>query len=48
MADYQTRAWKGKHALQCGWTRVKKVGLAGHWWHMPLVLALGRQRQVDF
>jgi hypothetical protein len=22
--------------------------LAGQWWHMPLILALGRQRQVDF
>jgi hypothetical protein len=22
--------------------------LAGQWWHMPLILALGRQTQVDF
>jgi hypothetical protein len=22
--------------------------LAGQWWHMPLIPALGRQRQVDF
>jgi hypothetical protein len=21
---------------------------AGQWWHMPLIPALGRQRQVDF
>ena len=24
-----------------------KISLAGHWWHMPLIPALGRQRQVD-
>jgi hypothetical protein len=22
--------------------------LAGQWWHMPLVPALGRQKQADF
>jgi hypothetical protein len=28
---------------------IKKKGhSAGQWWHMPLILALGRQRQVDF
>jgi hypothetical protein len=26
----------------------KIVEKAGQWWHMPLILALGRQRQVDF
>jgi hypothetical protein len=28
--------------LPC-WTR-----LAGQWWHMPLILAIGRLRQADF
>jgi hypothetical protein len=29
-------------------TFIKKALLAGQWWHTPLILALGRQRQVDF
>jgi hypothetical protein len=27
---------------------VKIVGMAKQWWSMPLIPALGRQRQVDF
>jgi hypothetical protein len=26
----------------------KKSIFAGQWWHMPLIPALGRQRQMDF
>jgi hypothetical protein len=26
----------------------KKKKEAGQWWHMPLIPALGRQRQVEF
>jgi hypothetical protein len=26
----------------------KITGQAGQWWHMPLIPALGRQRQVNF
>jgi hypothetical protein len=26
----------------------KNVNSSWAWWHMPLILALGRQRQVDF
>jgi hypothetical protein len=33
-----------KHTEQA--IRIKLV--AGQWWHMPLIPALGRQRQVDF
>jgi hypothetical protein len=25
-----------------------RVSIARRWWHMPLIPALGRQRQVDF
>ena len=25
----------------------KKITKAGQWWHMPLILALGRQRKAD-
>jgi hypothetical protein len=28
--------------------RKYKIFLAGQWWHMPLIPALGRQRQADF
>ena len=28
--------------------QTKKIALAWQWWCMPLILALGRQRQVDF
>jgi hypothetical protein len=27
---------------------LKNVFFAGQWWHIPLIPALGRQRQVDF
>ena len=27
---------------------IRKWYLAGQWWRMPFVLALGRQRQADF
>jgi hypothetical protein len=27
---------------------LKKNFIAGWWWRMPLILALGRERQVDF
>jgi hypothetical protein len=26
----------------------KDLQMAGPWWHMPIIPALGRQRQVDF
>ena len=26
----------------------KRLEVAGQWWHMPLIPALGRQRQLDF
>jgi hypothetical protein len=29
-------------------THVKTRHIAGQWWHMPLIPALGRQRQVNF
>jgi hypothetical protein len=28
--------------------RKEKKRKAGQWWHMPLISAFGRQRQVDF
>jgi hypothetical protein len=28
--------------------KFKKLRIAGQWWCMPLIPALGRQRQVDF
>ena len=27
---------------------LKGWAVVGQWWHMPLIPALGRQRQVDF
>jgi hypothetical protein len=27
---------------------IEKKNAVGQWWHMPLIPALGRQRQVDF
>jgi hypothetical protein len=27
---------------------LEKAWFAGQWWHMPLIPALGRQRQADF
>jgi hypothetical protein len=27
---------------------IKKLFIAGQWWYMPLILALGRQEQADF
>jgi hypothetical protein len=27
---------------------IENLGKAGQWWRMPLIPALGRQRQVDF
>jgi hypothetical protein len=29
-------------------TKIKNRQKFGQWWHMPLILALGRQRQVDY
>jgi hypothetical protein len=28
-------------------TNIKIKGEVGQWWYMPLILALGRQKQVD-
>jgi hypothetical protein len=35
--------WMRKEPL-----KKKKIHLAGEWWCMPLIPALGRQRQVNF
>jgi hypothetical protein len=29
-------------------TTTTKTWIAGQWWRMPLITALGRQRQADF
>jgi hypothetical protein len=29
-------------------SRLRVLLMAGQWWHMPLLPALGRQRQADF
>jgi hypothetical protein len=37
-----------KYGLVTQADNLKKVSVAGQWWRMPLIPALGRQRQVDF
>jgi hypothetical protein len=40
--------WPGAYYVSQAGLELKKNPLAGQWWRMPLILALGRQRQVDF
>jgi hypothetical protein len=39
----------GKCALEVKiWVSLKNTEIAGQWWRTPLIMALRRQRQVDF
>jgi hypothetical protein len=38
-ASCDKQEWKGEY---------KEISCTGQWWRLPLVLALGRQRQADF
>jgi hypothetical protein len=39
---------RGKQTNKTFKNKFKSKTKAGHWWYMPLIPALGRQRQVDF
>jgi hypothetical protein len=48
---YDVEAYSMKLKPGCVGPKVKSVkngNKAGHWWCTPLILVLGRQRQVDF
>jgi hypothetical protein len=44
-SGYTLPWWKGHSEIVKG---LKNMSLAGLWWCMPLIPALGRQKQVDF
>ena len=48
--EEEVLVWSVLHSLTRTAKRgaINKLGLAGQWWHMPLIPALGSQRQVDF